>query len=171
MLPGHIRSMCGIPPSSPCDGRCHIAERCILRSRPGSSSAPCSISGDRLCSSVPLFAYKCVCVHLCQCVNVYLCKCTYQSFLDSLRSLGMILSLEQKRKNDRWRCPIGSGMTALHLCHQQSEATNGRFSASENTTSLTSLPFGMGPSVLSFPSVYFQRSDLRIRPDFPLSFA
>ena len=47
--------MCGIPPSSPCDGRCHIAGRCILRWRPGSSSAPCSISGDRLCSFVPLF--------------------------------------------------------------------------------------------------------------------
>ena len=45
-------------------------------------------------------------------------------------------------------CPIRSGMTTLYLCHRQSKATDGRFSASENTTSLTSLPFGMGPSVL-----------------------
>ena len=103
------------------------------------------------CSRINVYVCICVNVSMCQCINVYLCKCTYQRFLDSLRSLGLTLSLEQKRKNDRWRCPIVSGMTALHLCHRQSEATSGRFSASENTTSLTSLPFGMGPSVLPVP--------------------
>lgn len=52
-------------------------------------------------------------------------------------------------------CPIESGMTTLYLCHRQSEATNGRFSASENTTSLTSLPFGIGPSVPLFSDYVF----------------
>ena len=49
--------------------------------------------------------------------------------------------------------PIGPGMTVeLCDCQEQSEATNGRFSASENTTSLTSLSFGSGSSLtLSSP--------------------
>ena len=131
-----------------------VADDIILQSAVSYGHGPALLlhpARSRATAFVLLFHCSRINVYVCICVNVsnvYLCKCTYQRFLDSLRSLGITLSLEQKRKNDRWRCPIGSGMTALHLCHRQSEATNGRFSASENTTSLTSLPFGMGPSVL-----------------------